>query len=67
MVDNTAHIDTTFYTPNDTQNDFLKYDTRYAEQPVYICIYIHIYLFNSKYRICRFYSYLVQGMGPTTL
>jgi len=36
MVDNRAHIDIAFCTPNDTENGLLKYGTRYAEQPEYI-------------------------------
>ena len=61
MVDNRANIDIAFFTPNGTQNGILKYGTRYAEEPDYI------YIVNSKYRICRVCSYLVQGMGPATL
>jgi len=64
MVENGANIDIAFCTPNDTQNDILKYGTRYAEQHEYIYIYIYIYIVNSIYRICRVSSYLIQSAAP---
>ena len=45
--------------PNDTENDFLKYGKPYAEQPVPVVI--------SKYRMCRVYSCMVQSTVTTTL